>query len=598
MQNIVKKHVLLIANALFYSVFFLLLGLISTDSLAKDEIDEKVVKKLQETVVEVQFQLKESISEISVLKQIVRPMSLDLKDQTRNISLNKKKIKAINATLEEVDQQLKNAYKIINENEDYIKSDKKAMEKMNATILKKAQEIKANTSGLVAQKTLIEDNSIRLYEILIKSNNLNNEVKEIERAVEKIKGSDYKQELKDELYVTINQLWHLLATILVFFAPLAFVLSSRRNNIKPLADGVGQHQGLVLVILGVFLGYFLLGFGLMYGSYDAGWVGTFNYLLGTPDMVSSLKSGILLTEFISYQIGFAMLAAMIVYMGVGQQLSSLAHLFLALFVAGILIPIFGHWAWAGHFMVDNNGWLENSGFIDQGGAVVINTVAAVFALSIVIKLAKSYPPPLKVDPKDNDPIYSSAGVLLLWLGWLGFTTGSLSIADEQIARVMLNVGLAGSAGGLIAYLHYSVFYNNKNRIIHGLSGFVTGLVAISACAQNVTHIEAIMIGALAGLLQNAGNWVIVRYFCPHCWQKRTASLIAIHGLGGIWGGICVALFSSDGNFAQPDMNQLMIQLTGIAVAIAYSIVMAKIIIFFLLIGKKNQQTEQTEQTVA
>ncbi len=589
MQNSVKKHVSLLTPAHFHWVLFFLLSFFSSSSFAKDEIDEQAVKQLQETVIEIQFQIKESLAEISELQQIIRPLRLNLNNHTKSISKSTNNVKVIDSTLASVNEQLTTAYKRLDSSEAYIKSNHEVIDKLNEKVLIKAREIRANTSNLVAQKTLIEDNSIRLYEILIQSDNLNNEIKKIDKLLKEIENVDFKQELKSEIYITINQLWHLLATVLVFFAPLAFVLSSRLNNFKPLKDGVEQHQGIVLVTLAVFLGYFTLGFGLMYGSTNGGWIGMSHYLISAPETISSLQSGIVLTEFVLYQIGFSMLAAMIVYVAVGQQLSSLAHLLLALFVAAVLIPIFGHWTWAGHFMVDNKGWLESSGFIDQGGAIVVNTVSALFALFIVIKLGKSHPPPINIAEEDNDPTYSSGAVLLLWLGWLGFTTGSLSIADEQIARVMLNVGLAGSAGGLLAYLHCSLFYCENNNIAQGLGGFVTGLVAIAACAQNVTHLEAIVIGASAGLLQNIGYRFLLEYVLRLQWQKRTASLVAIHGIGGIWGALCVGLFATDGDFSSPDMRQLMTQFIGVGVAIVYSFLMTKIVLFFLKPSKKSQQ---------
>lgn len=589
MQNIVKKPLSLFTPVLFHWMLFFLLSFFSSNSFARDKIDEQTIKKLQEAVLDIQFQIKESMAEISEFQQILRPLSLNINNHSKIISKSKDNIKVIDSTLTNVNEQLIDVHKRLDSGDADIKSNKKVIDELNNKIIIKAREIRANTSNLISQKTLIEDNSIRLYEILIQSDNLKNDIKKIGQLLKEIENVDFKEELKSEIYISINQLWHLLATILVFFASLAFLLSNRRDHFKLLEDGVEQHQSVVLVILAVFLGFFTLGFGLMYGNTNEGWIGISHYLISVPETASSLESGILLTEFVLYQIGFVMLAAMIVYTAVGRQLSSLKHLLLALFVATVLIPTFGHWAWAGHFMVDNKGWLESSGFIDQGGAVVVNTVSALFALFIVIELAKSHPPPTDIAEEDNDPTYSSGAVLLLWLGWLGFTTGNLSIADEQITRVMLDVGLAGSAGGLMAYLHCNFFYRQKNCIAQGLGGFVTGLVAIAACVQNVTHLEAIVIGASAGLLQNIGYRFLLQYVLHLQWQRRSASLVAIHGIGGIWGALCVGLFMTDGNFSSPDMNQLMTQFTGVGVAIVYSFLMTKVVLFVLKPSKKSQK---------
>ncbi len=582
-----KKKFSLLNPIYFHWILFFLLSLFSSNSFSKDKIDKQAVESLQKTVTEIQFQIKESISEISEMQQILRPLHLNVNNNSKTINKNLKTIKNINSSLTSINEELIDVSKRIDSNNTYIKSNQKIIDKINNKILIKERQIRANTAKKKKKKTLIEDNSIRLYEILIQSDNLNTKLKKIKSLLKKIKNVDFKQELKSELHITINHLWHLLAIILVFFTPLAFVLSSRLNHSKALNDGVEQHQGIILITLAVFLGYFTLGFGLMYGNTNGGWIGMSYYLISAPKTTSALQLGISLTEFVLFQIGFIMLAAMIVYNTVGRQLSSLGHLLLALFVASILIPIFGHWNWAGSFMVDNKGWLEKSGFIDQSGAVVINTVSALFALFIVIRLSKSHPPPTIV--KEDNPSYSSGSVLLLWLAWLGFTTGRLSIADEQIAAVMLNVGLASSTGGLIAYFQDSLFYSQRSNIAQGLGGFVTGLVAIAACAQNVTYLEAIVIGASAGLLQNTSYRFLLRYVLYLRWQRKTASLVAIHGTGGIWGAVCVGLFTTDGDFNSPDINQLMIQLIGVGVAILYSFFMTRFVIFFLKPNKKSQQ---------
>jgi Amt family ammonium transporter len=594
MHNTTKKYFSLITNALFYGGIWLLLTLVSTDALSKNKIDAAAVKKLQETIISIQFQLKESIDEISEIQQTLRPLRSNLKNHDKSIRKSIKNDKTINSTLESINQKLIDAYKRLDANKESITSNYSKIDNLDKEILTRAREIRANTSDIIAQKTLIEDNSIRLYEILIKSANLADKTKKLEQALKKIDKSDSKLELKNEIYISINQLWHLFSAVLVIFYPLAFVLSSRRNHFRLLAnsDGVTQHQGITLVTLAVFLGYFALGFELMYGSTNSGWIGMPSYLVNEPQSSSILNPGILSSNFMLQQIGFSLLAAMIAYIAVGRQLSSLKHLFLALFIATIIIPIFGHWVWSGHFIADNKGWLETKGFIDQGGAIVANTLSAIFALFIVIKLGKSYFPTdiEKEGSHPIHPIYSSSSVFLLWLAWLGFTTGNLSIADEKIALVMLNIGLAGSTGGLTAYVHYRLFYSQNNGISQETSGFVAGLVAIAACAQSVTHLEAIAIGAGAGLLQNIGYYFLRKYFLPYQWQRKTSSLVAIHGIGGIWGGICVALFATDGDFSSPNLNQLTTQLIGIGSVIIYSFIMAKITLFFLQFRKKSQQT--------
>jgi Amt family ammonium transporter len=154
---------------------------------------------------------------------------------------------------------------------------------------------------------------------------------------------------------------------------------------------------------------------------------------------------------------------------------------------------------------------------------------------------------------------------------------------------MLNASLAASAGGVTAFLHYVFFHTDKSRMARGLGGFVSGLVAIAACAQNVTFAEAAFIGAVAGLLQNIAYNFLRKHFLQEVWQIQAAYLVAIHGVAGIWGALCFALLGTDGNFSSPDMPQLVTQIKGVVVAIIYSSIMARIVLFLIRLRNKNFQ---------
>ncbi len=559
------------------------------DNPQKNKKVKRDKTKKKDTTKAAESQIEDSMANIEIIQQTLESLRLEIDNSKENTTLNRSSVQTIKDGLELIDEKLKKAYSGLDQSQSGITTNSKAIDKLTKELLTTTRELRANAADLVSQKSLIENNSIRLYEILIQAGSISEHIEKLVIGLESVKNTTYVEELKKDLNININRLWRLLAIILVFFAPLAFVLSSNRNHYKPLTDGIEQHQGVLLVCLGAFLGYFGLGFGFMYGTSNSGWVGTSSYLMANQAATPELQTNFPFTEFVLYQTGFAMLAAMIVYIAVGRQLSSAKHMMLALFVGAVLIPVFGHWAWAGLFVAENKGWLENLGFIDQGGSITINAVAAWFAFIVVLKLGRLHPAPKQANEEFDDPVYSTSAVLLLWLSWFGFTTGTLPISNEQISSVMLNVGLAGSAGGLTAYLHYALFHSNTSPIARGLGGFVTGLVAIAACAQSVTFLEAIVIGASAGILQNISYGILRRVFLQQIWQTRAAYLVAIHGIGGIWGALCVALLGTDGNFGAPDMLQLVIQLQGIAAALAYSFVMANIMMFLLKFRSKRSK---------
>ena len=520
---------------------------------------------------------------IQVIQEMVETLRSDVSTSKVTIESTQTRIKSINAALELLDKNLLKTNEELGDSREEVRVTIKNIEKLSEEVVSLSRDIRANTADMVSQKSLIEDNSIRVYEILIRIGSLS---ERLENAALSSRGSGGKQSdvLKESINKDMNRLWMLLSTVLVFFTPLAFVLSSSRD--APLADGTEQHQGMLLACLGVFLGFFLVGFGLMYGESLSGWIGIPTHLSAEGLLKPGLEKNFPFSEFVMYKMGFEMLAALIVYVAIGRQLSGASHMLLALFVGALLIPVYGHWVSSSSYIELNPGWLEGAGFVDQAGAMTINTIAGWFSFILAWRIGVSNPLPSSGKASDQ-PVYSSSATILLWLSWMGFTTGTLPISSDQISHVMLNVSLAASAGGITAFLHYVFFNSDSSKIARGLGGFVSGLVAISACAQSVTYAEALLLGAVAGLLQNYAYGLLRKRYLNQDWQVRAAYLVAIHGVAGIWGALCFALLGTQGNFSKPNFPQLVTQIQGIAAAVAYSIVMA----YFVLTIIRNRQNK-------
>jgi Amt family ammonium transporter len=528
---------------------------------------------------------------IQLIQQTLNSLRSEMESSKESSNLNRDSVKTINNGLKLIDEKLQEAYTDLDKSHSNISSNAEIISKVSKDILEKSREIRTNAADIISQNSLIEDNSIRLYQMLIKISDVGERIEVLTEAMESIKSTSYIEKMKIEVANDINRLWQFFIIIMVYFTPLAFVISNYHQKGDDLVNQSIQNQGVLLTVTTVLIAYFSLGFSIMYGSTSSGWIGASNYLMEINAIGDSkLQMNFPLIEFILYQTSFIILSSLIVYMAIGQKFSNILNIVIALFVSIILIPIFGHWAWSGNFISDNQGWLENIGFIDQSGAVVINVVAAWFAFIIAWKVGNSDISNKSSDNEISIPVYSISSILLLWLSWFGFTTGTLSIADENIANVMLNISLAGSAGGLAAFIHYSFFHNeNEKSIGRGLAGFIAGLVAIAACARTVTFMEAMVIGMSAGILQNIAYSFLRKVFLKQEWQKRAANLVAIHGAVGIWGALCVALLGSDGNFSTPDMIQLVIQVKGILTAIVYSMVMGTIIFIILNFFKKRSK---------
>ncbi len=538
-----------------------------------------------------QAQIENSMANIELIQKTLESLRGEIENSKEDAIVNRSSVDTIKKGLELIDSKLKEAYSGLDESRNNITANTTDIAKLKTDLLALSRDVRTNASDIYSQKSLIEGNATRLYEILITIADLTKQIENLQGGGGS-KASDLKKDDQKNLINDLNRLWILLAIVLVFLTPLAYVLTSSRDLYKPLPDGTPQPQGVLLVCLGVFLGYFIVGFGFMFGTSAGGLIGVSSYLLNPDTTNPSQAPSFPFAEFALYQAGFVMLAALIVYTAVGRQLSAASHLLLALFVAVVLIPLFGHWAWAGQFLPGNKGWLETAGFMDAAGSTTINAIAAWFAFALVWKIGQKMPEQPSSDKNTNDEVvYSSSAVLFLWLSWLGFTTGTLPISSNQIAPTMLNVGLAAAAAGIVAFLHYGFFHTGKGMIARALGGFVTGLVAVAASAHVLSFLEALVVGASAGLLHNIALTLLRKYLLTQAWQVRAAYLVTIHGVGGVWGSLCVALLGTEGAFTMPNFTQIISQLEGIVIGLIYSLVMAQIA--WLLINLRKRQVITT-----
>lgn len=529
------------------------------------------------------------IKKINSLTQDLEKLKSDIKSSYKSSSLNTKNFNSMSESFTSIDKKIDNILLKFNKIKDLGKTNIDEIKKNKGELAKLLRSTRSTISDISLQKSLIEDNSIRLYEILVKIDTLSEILRKTSKDSKSLAKNIVDKQSQSDSNKNLNTLWMLISIILISLVPLAFVLSSDETKYHLLKDGTAHRQGIILVSLGVFLGYFLVGFGLMYGISAAGWIGISNYVLDSTSQLLNIPSKVPFFEMLLYQMGFSVLASLIIYTAIGRLLSATSHMVLSLFTGAILIPIFGHWVWAEQFIVENKGWLALLGFIDQSGATVIHIIPALFAFIIILKLSKANE---NIPIIGDFPVYSSSATLFLWVSWQGLTTGSLGIDNNQISFTMLNNGLAASSGGIMAFLHYVFFHSDKGKISRGLSGVVTGLVAISACSSSVTPIEAIAIGAVAGILQNLSFEFLHKYFLKQDSQIPAAYLISIHAIGGIWGTLCVALLGTEGSFSAPSNIQVIIQLQGILVAIMYSFIFGYIVASILKYQEKKHKYQE------
>jgi Amt family ammonium transporter len=568
---------------------------LSTQNVTNNSTVDKNVQDIDTTEAEMQkieAQKVLTLEKINLITTALESLQSEIQNSQQSTSLNSDKVNSMKESFAAIEKKLEEVFVILNISKDFTTANTDAIKENKKELSNLLRSTRTSISDISLQKSLIEDNSIRLYEILVKIDSISEKLRKISR-----NQSDNQENNIDKDNVntasndSLNKVWILFSIILISLAPIAFILSSDDNKYHHLKDGTPHRQGIILVSLGVFLGYFLVGFGIMYGESLGGWIGVSSYVLESPAVLMAIPSSFPFYEILLYQVGFSVLASLIIYTAIGRLLSATSHMLLSLFTGGILIPIFAHWVWAEQFITGNKGWLAAIGFVDQSGSTVIHTVAAFFSLMVIIQLGKVDKPltsPLRII--GDFPVYSSSATLFLWIAWQGLTTGILTVDDGQISQTMLNNGLAASSAGIMAFMHYVFFHPGKGKISRGLSGVITGLVAISACASSVTAMEAIVIGMIAGILQNLSFAFLHKYLLKKDFQIPASYLISIHGIGGVWGALCVGLLGTEGSFFAPNTIQIAAQIQGIIAAIIYSMVLGYIVaMFFTSLEKKRQR---------
>tara|TARA_R110002153_G_scaffold133429_2_gene282427 strand:- start:6056 stop:7291 length:1236 start_codon:yes stop_codon:yes gene_type:complete len=388
--------------------------------------------------------------------------------------------------------------------------------------------------------------------------------------------------------LTINNVWMMICTALVFFMHLGFAfleigLTRQKNTLNIL------FKNIFIITIGLLL-YCFVGFNLMYPGFAEGSAGVFGFAgfglsspltdAGALDLAYN-EGYTYWTDFL-FQGMFAATAATIVSGAVAERMKILPFMIFAIIYVGFVYPIAGSWKWGG-------GFLDQLGFYDFAGSTLVHSVGgwaalvAVYLLGARIGKFKDGKP--QAIPGHNIPL-ATAGVLILWLGWFGFNGGSVLSADPTLTSLTLvTTCLAAAAGGVVAAIVSTILYKNLDLTMF-LNGILGGLVGITAGADQMSPTDAIIIGSIAGTII-----VFAVSLVDKLKLDDPVGAIAVHLVCGIWGTLAVGLF---GNLAGVD--QFVSQLIGVGSYAAFCIATSFIIIFILkkTMGIRVSEREELE----
>ena len=365
----------------------------------------------------------------------------------------------------------------------------------------------------------------------------------------------------------------LIATALVLFMTLPGLalfyggLVRARNVLS-----VFMHCFAIACLMSVL--WFALGYSIAFGSEGAWWGGVGKAFLSgvTADSLTGTLPEVL---FFSYQMTFAIITPALI---IGAYVERIGFGFVLLFSALWMLVVYApvaHWIWGGGMLADG-GIFGATGVRDFAGGIVVHETAGLAALVIAVVLG---PRKHRTTPP-HQPGMVMIGAAMLWVGWFGFNGGSALAANGQAAMALTVTHLSAAAASLTWALWERIKFGRAS-LVGLVTGTIAGLASITPASGFVGPIEALVIGGVAGILcQEAVGFIRNKLRIDD-----TLDVFAVHGVGGIFGTIMIAVFGA-GTWAA--------QLGGLAVVGVWTVGLTFALVKLVALVTPLRVDEETE----
>ena len=354
----------------------------------------------------------------------------------------------------------------------------------------------------------------------------------------------------DEIKFAVDTFYAIMAGALVMFMAAGFtMLEAGLVQKKDVSEIVTKNLGLYSIAC---IMYLACGFILMYPGSSLidgvipGIGSSWGLSTALPIEEIGMEYGMDYSQQADFffQVVFVATAMSIVSGAVAGRMKLLPFFLFAVILTGFIYPIQGYWNWGG-------GFLSSGGYSDYAGSGTVHLCGAAAALALVTVLGPrkgkyGMDGSVNAMPGSNIPI-AALGAWILWLGWFGFNGGSeLIISDESsaiaVSQVFMNTNMS-AAGGVVAALLTSLVLTGKSDVTMAINGAIAGLVAITAGPSAPTGGEAVIIGAIGGILV----YFSILFFEKTLKMDDPVGAISAHGTVGIY-GVMVVPFTSDASF--------------------------------------------------
>ena len=368
-----------------------------------------------------------------------------------------------------------------------------------------------------------------------------------------------------------NTAWLITATALVLFMTLP--------GLALFYGGLVRAENLLSVLMQCFAIACLVSVAWLAGGYSLAFNGTGAFigdlhkalLLGVPRDAVAPNTTLPETVFFMFQMTFAIITpALMIGAFVERMRFGAVLLFSLLWLFLVYVPV-AHWIWGG-------GWLAQRGVLDFAGGLVVHLTAGISALVLAIMLGSRTGFPDDVKPP-HAPWMTMAGACMLWVGWFGFNAGSALKAGADAGMAMTVTHISAATAALVWILIEWVKFG-KPSIIGAVTGAVAGLASITPASGYVGPGAALIIGIAGGAICYVMVGVVKRRFRI----DDSLDVFAVHGVGGATGILLTAFFADAalGGVGLAEgrsmSGQAVIQLTGIAATLLWSLLVSFVIV--------------------
>jgi len=368
--------------------------------------------------------------------------------------------------------------------------------------------------------------------------------------------------------------WIIVATALVLLMTLPGLalfyggLVRSRNVLSVL-----MHCFSIACLMSVL--WLALGYSIAFGEGNAYWGGLDKAFLRGID-ADTLSGTIPEVLFFAFQMTFAIITPALI---VGAYVERIGYAFVLVFSSLWMLFCYApvtHWIWGGGLLAGAEWSLFENGVNDFAGGIVVHQTAGLAALILAAFLGprkqKNIPP--------HNPGMVMIGAALLWVGWFGFNGGSQLAADGGAAMALTVTHISAAAASLTWALWEKVRHG-KATLVGMVTGTIAGLASITPASGSVDPAQALIIGAIAGVLCQELCGVVKNVLKI----DDTLDVFAVHGVGGMFGILMLVGFGHAG---------LTEQLGGLVVVGAFTIVMTIIIIFITRLITPLRVDEEAE----